>query len=710
MFRISSRWVGRDPVVSAPLGYTGKHVEGCDWPYMNWRVPLARRFEEDAVESSVLHWSLLSTLAHRRVSFPDSKFNESIDVVQPMICNQSFTMNSNYDVVIVGAGLQGLGTARIFLQLDPKLRLLIVDSNMSVGGVWAKENLYQGLVTNNLRGTFEYTDFPMDDALGVKLGEHIPGEVIYEYLCRYAEKHDLKRRIEFRQKVMVAEKLQAGWKLELETACPKGRTVVPPPVQQTVTCSKLIIATGLTSAPVPIITKGSENFSAPIVNFGDYARRAPQIYEDSSIGHITVLGGGKAAHDIAYLMGTHGKRVTWVIRASGYGPTYMAPPHIYIGPFRCWLEKLTTTRCLTWLSPCVWGDADGFGLVRRLLHGTSWGRWFVDTFWAKMGSDTLQQSGILKDEATKDLVPDQSLFWYGVSLAILNYPKDIYELVRSGQVEVIRKDIESLESENTIRFKDGTSIQTHAFIASMGWNWKPSIQYRPTGMHADLGLPSTEYTRTQQEIWNKLDSRADAEIFESFPKLATGPKKNQEALIGQETGGFREGFTPWRLWRGIAPPSLPTRDIVFLGNVQLLQGALRTEISSIWAYAYLMGKLGPARSICKPSKQLRVEQTVEYKDDIAVKQTGTVDDVRYDTALLQRWGKWRTPYGFGARHLDFVFEGIPYFDMLLQDLGLRSWRKGWGWVGEVFGGSYGQADYKGLVEEWKESRWGRMED
>lgn len=216
---------------------------------------------------------------------------------------------------------------------------------------------------------------------------------------------------------MVAEELQAGWRLELETAWSKGQAVGPPPAQRTIRCSKLVIAAGLSSASVPINIKGSEEFAAPIVNFGDYAREAPRIYED------TVLGGGKAVYDIVYLVATHGERVTWIIRGSGHGPTYMASAHIYIGPFRYWLEKLTTTRPLTWLSPCVWGDADGFGYLRNLLHGTSWGRWFVDRFWAKMASDTLEQSGILKSEATKNSVPDEPLFWYGVSLAILNYPK-----------------------------------------------------------------------------------------------------------------------------------------------------------------------------------------------------------------------------------------------------------------------------------------------
>ncbi len=611
-------------------------------------------------------------------------------------------MEFDYGIVIIGAGLQGLAAARIFLQLDPELKLLIIDSNKSVGGTWAKENLYPGLMSNNLRGTYEFTDFPMDDALGVRNEEHIPGEVLYEYFRRYAEKHDLMRRIEFGQKVMVAEKLQAGWRLELETAWSKGQPLGPPPAQRTITCSKLVVAAGLMSTPVPINIKGREKFTAPIVNFGDFAREAPRIYEDSSIKNVTVLGGGKAAFDAVYLMATHGKCVNWIIRGSGHGSTYMAPSHIYIGPLRCWLEKLTTTRPLTWLSPCVWGDVDGFGFVRSLLHCTIWGRWFVDAFWAKMTSDTLEQSGILKSETTKGLVPDQSLFWYGVGIGILNYPKDIYEFVRNGQVAVIRKDIKSLEAENTIGFEDGTSIQTDAFIASLGWKWIPSIEFRPKEMHADLGLPSTGYTKKQEGMWDKMDARADVEILERFPKLATAPAMDQESLIEQGEG-IRRTFTPWRLWRGIAPPSLPTRDLVFLGVVAQLQAAVRSEISSIWAYAYMMGRLGPVKSISQSRRQLRLEQMVGDEKGVAVRQLGTTEDIKYDTALLQRWGKWRMPYGYGARHPDVVFEGIPYFDMLLQDLGLRSWRKGWGWLGEVFGGSYGQADYRGLVEEWKES-------
>ena len=49
-------------------------------------------------------------------------------------------MDSHHDVVIVGAGLQGLATARISLQMEPDLNIVILDSNETIGGVWAKES------------------------------------------------------------------------------------------------------------------------------------------------------------------------------------------------------------------------------------------------------------------------------------------------------------------------------------------------------------------------------------------------------------------------------------------------------------------------------------------------------------------------------------------------------------------------------------------
>ncbi len=58
------------------------------------------------------------------------------------VCAKIFT---NYDVVLVGAGLQGLATAPIFLQIEPDLKILIVDSNETVHSVWARRSCIHDL-------------------------------------------------------------------------------------------------------------------------------------------------------------------------------------------------------------------------------------------------------------------------------------------------------------------------------------------------------------------------------------------------------------------------------------------------------------------------------------------------------------------------------------------------------------------------------------
>ena len=584
---------------------------------------------------------------------------------------------SHFDVIVVGAGLQGLVAAKTFLEADASLDLAILDSNKTIGGVWAKENIYPGLVLNNQLGTWEYTDFPMDQNFGVAPGEHIPGQVAHEYFHRYARRFGLNMRIHFGVKVLAAEKSIGGWRLRTEAHRPPQKDC------WTFSCAKLVISTGLTSTPNPLALKGASGSTIPFISYAEYPRHAARIFADTSIKHVTVYGASKAGHDVVYGMASQGKNVTWVIRASGYGPTPMAPAHIKLGCFTIWLEELLTMRPFSWLSPCVWGHFDGFGPVQRFLQGTRVGRWIVNT-----GVATLQaciHSQIDDHPETRKLLPDQFLMWYGSSSAILNYPTNIYDFVRSGQVRVLRKDIDCLENGNEIRLSDGSTVQTDALICSTGWKHAPSIDFRPPSLHADLGIPSTQYTQRQTERWVYLDARADGEVMQRLPLLRGGPKKPGVQRVTAEQASLPKQHSPWRLWRGIAPPSLLSPSIFFLGMFTCPQTVLRAEISSLWAYAYMYGKLDkPLKSVSLPARPIN-----------------DLEDRLYDTALFQRYGKWRTPYGFGDRHADTVFEGLPYFDMLLGDLGLRTWRKGWGAFGEIFGGGYRQSDYRGLLQEWK---------
>ena len=673
-----------------------------------------------------------------------------------------------YDIVIIGAGPHGLVAAKTYLQLSPNVSLLILDSNATVGGVWAKENLYPGLRTNNQLGTFEYTDFDLQDACPGKVhkGEHIPGDVAHDYFNEYSKHFDLLPRIRFGCTVTTAEHLprdSGGWNLtvvqpsrEDPLQIPKAEGIVysatlnsntaTTTTKTTLTTKKLIIATGLTSRPLPISIPNSPTSPFPsdkLMTFSSFRRRAPHILQDPSITHIAITGGSKAAYDAVYAFASSRKRISWIITRSGYGPAYMAPSHLSFGPVKMWMEPLVTSRVVSWLSPCIWGDSDGFAGMRRLLHGTKWGRWIIRKVWRKMEGDVVRQTGLRsKGPEVEKLIPEENMFWYGAGVSILNYPTDIHRFLQDGTVKVVRADIERLEARSVV-LKGGDEDRVEevdTVICSTGWSWDCGIDFLPKTEHAHLGVPSTDYTPAQTRLWNDLDARADREIHSRFPMLAEGPhhsknssttrttrkipedskddnnnnnKNNATPEPEPKTHQKEERSTPWRLYRGIAPPqNNAQRDIVFLGMMTSFQTLLRAEISALWAYAYLNDQLSPEHletlsNNTSPSPSLAGSEA--RTNPLPSEEKDTEDSGwLYDASLLSRFGYWRYPMGYGSRYPDVMFDVLPYFDLLLKDLGLRRWRKGWGWFGEVVWGAAGylRGDYIGVVEEWKWSREG----
>ena len=51
--------------------------------------------------------------------------------------------------------------AKTFLEVHPSSNIVILDYADSVGGTWASERLYPGLKTNNIVGSYEFSDFPL---------------------------------------------------------------------------------------------------------------------------------------------------------------------------------------------------------------------------------------------------------------------------------------------------------------------------------------------------------------------------------------------------------------------------------------------------------------------------------------------------------------------------------------------------------------------
>jgi hypothetical protein len=133
---------------------------------------------------------------------------------------------------------------------------------------------------------------------------------------------------------------------------------------------------------------------------------------------------------------------------------------------------------------------------------------------------------------------------------------------------------------------------------------------------------------------------------------------------------------PYRLYRFMVPASsVDDPSIAFLGMVLTIHTFPVAQVQALWTTAYLNGRLLAQRKGWDPNS------------------------IAYETVLQSQFGKWRYPAAFGKRHPDFVFDAVPYMDMLLKDLGLQHRRKQ-GWWAEIFH-PYGPEDYRGLVDEWR---------
>ncbi|KAL2817891.1 hypothetical protein BDW59DRAFT_130126 [Aspergillus cavernicola] len=566
------------------------------------------------------------------------------------------------DLIIIGAGWNGLVTAKTALEFDPSLTLLILESSSSVGGVWSKDRLYKGLQTNNVLGSYEYSDFAMIDVIpSLQAGQHIPGEDVHTYLKAYTEHFDLANKIRLNYLVESVEYTpEKSWVVR---GIDGSKDLSERPDYEILT-PKLILATGLTSQGRIPAFEGQEFFEAPLFHVRDFALHQGSVTNQGT--PVTILGGGKSGWDAVYACASTGREVNWVIRESGHGPIWMMPK--LVTPFKLLLENLPATRVVSLFSPCVWTDpGDRFSFVRRFLHGTWLGRKLVGVFWGLVERELVQSNRYEEHEETQKLRPWIGPFWVSTVIGVLNYPTDLFGLVRKGTLKIHIADITKL-TPNTVHLSNGNTVRSSALVLCTGWKATPNIRFSPEGIEERLGFPWAT-----DPVDQDLVKLARKEIFDKFADLRNPPIQNTQL---KPLSTVRDSVTlhPFRLARFIAPVAMwEDRSVTFSGNISTFHTPLVAEVQALWAAVYLYHGLA---------------------------RQETHASILWDTVLHTEFCGLRSPAGYGGRNADFVFDVLPYLDILLRDLGLRPRRKGSLW-GNLFH-PHGGEDYRGLVGEWKD--------
>ncbi|TVY34138.1 FAD-dependent monooxygenase [Lachnellula occidentalis] len=556
------------------------------------------------------------------------------------------------DIVVVGA------VVKTYLEVHPDASIAILESSSSLGGTWASDRLYPELRTNSLLGAYENPDFPMTPGVfDVKPGGHVPGPVLHEYLVQFAEKFGVLDKIQFETKVEEIEQdADDRWIISV-TRLEKGEQK-----SKKIVADKLILATGLTGNPNMPEIPGASSFDGPIYHSKEFLQNKGLLTTAKS---VVVYGASKSGWDAVYAYACAGVRVEWVMRESGRGPGWMSPMWVMGGKR---LEYLAFTRYLTWFNPMIWGANDGYGFWKRILHGNFVGRWIVNKFWHLLEMEILDLNQFDSHCEKGKLKPWSGAPWSGTNLGIHNYPTDFYDNVRDGTVRVYHGDIASLSS-HTVHLSTGETLKGDALHCSTGWKHMSSIKFSPPSLVIELGLPNDHGPSS-----NEFTSDIDAEIMSRFPFL-----KNQPNVTPKRDPGkilIQDKEMPYRLYRYMIPPARAnTRNFAVAGAILTFQHPTAAQIQALWILAYLDGTLPLERSM---------------------------EELKYETEKFARFGRWRSPGGYGGKCGDLAFETIPYFDDLLGDLGLKFKRKD-DWLKEMTE-PYLPGDYEGIVREWVEMR------
>lgn len=103
------------------------------------------------------------------------------------------------DVVIVGAGISGLGAAYRIIERNPQLTYTILERRARIGGTWDLFR-YPGVRSDSSIFTLSFPYEPWTREEGIADGAHIR-----EYLTDMAHKYGIDRHIEFNSYVRAAD-------------------------------------------------------------------------------------------------------------------------------------------------------------------------------------------------------------------------------------------------------------------------------------------------------------------------------------------------------------------------------------------------------------------------------------------------------------------------------------------------------------------------
>ena len=347
---------------------------------------------------------------------------------------------TQFDVVIVGAGLSGIGAA-VHLQRECSGKTYaILESRAAVGGTWDLYR-YPGIRSDSDMHTLGYDFKPWRAEKAIA-----DGESILDYVNETADEHDVRRNILFNRHLEHAawSSENAQWSLDVATTTKDG-------AGETITCRVLLMCTGYYSYDEPYRPHfdGEEDFEGPMFH--------PQLWPkdiDYAGKRVVVIGSGSTAMTIVPDMARDAAQVTMLQRS----PTYVV----------AFPDKDIIANALRKILP----ESIAYSITRAKNV------FFQHYFYKKTRTNPERVKKYLLGNVRKNLGPDYDIDkhftpdynpWDQRVCLIPN--GDLYEAINAGKASVVTDHIDRI-TKGGIRLASGKELDADIIIVATGLSLK----------------------------------------------------------------------------------------------------------------------------------------------------------------------------------------------------------------------------------------------
>lgn len=344
-------------------------------------------------------------------------------------------MAEHFDVVVVGAGLSGIG-AGYFLQRDcPDRSYVILEGRERLGGTWDLFR-YPGIRSDSDMYTLGYSFRPWTDAKAIA-----DGPSILRYLEDTARDSGIDRHIRHQHRVIAANwsTPDARWTVTVERGPERVRTEF--------TCNFLFVCSGYYNYAAGYLPEfaGREDFAGTIV----HPQHWPQAL-DYAGKRVVVIGSGATAVTLVPEMAKAAAHVTMLQRS----PTYI-------------VARPAEDKVANWLRAKLPG-----GLAYRLtrLKNVSLGQLFYRI--ARKRPEKTKAR--LIDMVRQELGPDYDVATHFTprynpwdQRICLVPDADLFASIREGRATVVTGQIERFERDG-IRLQSGELLPADVIVTATG--------------------------------------------------------------------------------------------------------------------------------------------------------------------------------------------------------------------------------------------------